>query len=493
MSVRVCIPVCVATAAALPVAYAQAAAQADIVEIRLDGFAPAEWPRVTALLPQLLAQRTRPVILTRRIREQGGLSDSFDAAQARIFWPDAARRLDADYVDWEADILTTGLPLTPAPPFIASYHNFTRTPDNLAQIYRQLADTGADICKIAVHAQDITDCVPIFRLLEHAATEKRPLIALAMGEAGWLTRILGPAHGSWLTFATLDAAHATAPGQIPAGELRQLYRLEQIHRATPLYGVIGWPVGHSLSPRLHNTALAAHGLEGVYMPLAVRDLEAFLRRLVRPATREVDLRWRGFSVTAPHKQTVMPLLDGITPEARAIGAVNTIEVRTDAALYGHNTDAVGFIAPLQEAVGDLRAARCLILGAGGAARCAVWALRNAGAHVTVAARQETQARQLAQDLDAQSQRLTNAAFTGYDVVVNATPLGTRGAQEHATPARAAQLRGVKLAYDLVYNPSVTRFLEEAETAGCQTLGGGPMLAGQAAAQFKLWTGYDMAH
>jgi 3-dehydroquinate dehydratase/shikimate dehydrogenase len=481
MPARICIPVCVSRADELAPACERATPFADWLEIRLDYLPESD---IAPALRQL-KQSPRPLILTRRIREQGGHDPQFGAADAHKFWRDMAPQIPPGALcDVEGEWLSASEspPLPPAS-VIASHHDFDGAPDNLDEIYERLAATGAAVLKIAVTARDITDCLPVFRLLERARRENRSLIALAMSEAGVVTRVLGPAWGSFLTFAALDDAQRTAPGQLRADELRGLYRVDDITHATPVYGLLGWPVGHSLSPTMHNKALAACGLEGVYLPLAARDAGEFMRQMARG----FDWNLRGLSVTAPHKQTVIPHLDWLSPAARDIGAVNTIVFADDGQLRGHNTDAEGFLTPLRAALGDVKGAHCAVLGAGGAARAVVWALRGAGAEVTILARDEGKARVLADEFGVASGALTDEALTGFEVVVNATPLGTRGALENETPAVAAQLRGVRLAYDLVYNPPQTPFLREARAAGCQTLGGLPMLVHQAAAQFRLWT------
>jgi 3-dehydroquinate dehydratase/shikimate dehydrogenase len=485
---KICIPVTVRHAGTLPAACRQAAQLADVIELRLDYLPPGEMEAALALIKEIQPQLAVPLIVTNRTRSQGGHS-THDTAQAPAFWRKVAARQLAASFDLEGDWLRgeTETPW-PAASVVASHHDFSGAPDSLEEIYQYLAATGAGTLKIAVTARDITDCLPVFRILERAVREERPLIALAMGMPGLITRILGPAFGSFLTFAALDATQATAPGQLLATELRELYRIDQITRETPVYGLLGWPVGHSLSPAMHNTALTEAGLQGVYLPLAARDLNGFMRRLARPESRAWDWNLCGLSVTAPHKVAILKYLDGLAPEAAAIGAANTV-CFDGAKLFGHNTDAEGFITPLRELYGDLRDARCAALGAGGAARCAVWALRQAGADVTVLARDAGKARRLAGDFSAKAGGL-GAALSGFDIVVNATPLGTKGAQENSTPAVAAQLSGVGLAYDLVYNPPLTPFLREAQAADCKVLGGLPMLIRQAAAQFRLWTGHE---
>ena len=252
---------------------------------------------------------------------------------------------------------------------------------------------------------------------------------------------------------------------------------------------MGLPVGHSISPWMHNAAFEAMAINAVYLPFEVRDVKGFIKRMIHPRTRELDWNFRGLSVTAPHKSAVMDQLDWIDPAAEGIGAVNTIVVE-DGGLHGYNTDARGLIKPLAQKFGELRGARCAVLGAGGAARAALWGLSQEGAELTVFARNTTKAEVLAEKFDATLGTSGEAGFDGFDVVINTTPLGTVGEFEAETPATAHQLRGARLAYDLVYNPTETLFLREAKEAGCETLGGLSMLIAQAAEQFRLWTGAD---
>jgi shikimate dehydrogenase len=185
----------------------------------------------------------------------------------------------------------------------------------------------------------------------------------------------------------------------------------------------------------------------------------------------------------------MSFLDWIDPRAKETGAVNTILIKGEE-LHGYNTDAEGFITPLRRKFGSLRGARCAIVGAGGGARAALWALRNEGAQVALFVRDPDKARVVSEEFKIDPQLMSGESFAGFDIVVNATPIGTRGIREHETVAKADQFRGVRLAYDLVYNPLETRFLHEAQAAGCETLGGIEMLLAQAVEQFKLWIGKD---
>ena len=216
---------------------------------------------------------------------------------------------------------------------------------------------------------------------------------------------------------------ATAPGQVNARKLRSLYNIDNITRETMICGLVGVPVMHSVSPHIHNAAFAAEKLDGVYLPFEVRDVKTFFKRMVHPATRELDWNLRGLSITAPHKQTVMECLDWIAPEAKEIGAVNTVVVENDR-LLGYNTDAAGLIEPLLKLTGSLDEQKSAIIGAGGAARAAVWALQKAGATVTLFARDVDKVQALADLCKVSCERLDAASFSDYDLVINATPLGS---------------------------------------------------------------------
>jgi 3-dehydroquinate dehydratase/shikimate dehydrogenase len=496
---RVCIPVCCARASELAAAVARAAQHADIVELRLDCL---DATQLAALLDgralaALVKSCARPLILTFRPSEQGG-ARALDLATRRDFWTRTLSRLPRDtkhqlFADIELDLLSAHpselREAARACEIICSHHDFEGVPRDIEEIYERMTRTPAHVFKIAALAGDITDCLALLRLLERARRDGRELIAIAMGEAGTLTRILAPSRGAFLTYAALDETRATAPGQLRAGELRSLYRIDSLNEQTEITGLVGRPVAHSLSPHMHNAAFSACRLNGVYLPFEVRDLDDFMRRMAHPRSREWDWRLRGLSVTAPHKSAVMRHLDWIEPAARDIGAVNTI-VCEGATLKGYNTDAAAALAPL-EGVLQLSGARVAVIGAGGAARAVLWSLREHGAHsTTVFARDIERARPTAQRFDAHVAALNGARFDGFDLVVNTTPLGTRGERERETPARAPQLRGARVVYDLVYNPPETLLLNEARAAGCRTFGGLPMLVAQAARQFKLWTGQD---
>ena len=485
----ICVSICEQTIEAIQQACVRATDLGDLVEVRLDCLDLFQSGETFHDLESLLQNIAHPVIVTYRPAEQGG-QHQLDAKSRLVFW--LFKRPNAEFFDIEFDIATPPSLLQFGKDMdwsrvICSYHNFKGVPPNLFHIYERMLSSPARILKFAVQANDATDCIPVLQLLERGIKEGREMIAIAMGTAGVATRILGPSRGAFLTYAALEDETATAPGQISARELREVYRLERIDQQTQIYGLTGLPVSHSVSPQMHNIAFDAVGINAVYVPFEVRDLEAFIRRMVHPRTREIDWNMRGLSVTAPHKTAVMDHLDWIEPAAQEIGAVNTILVAGNM-LQGYNTDATGFIKPLTQKLGQLRDVRCAVIGSGGAAGAAVWGLTQEGAKATVVARDAKKAELLAAKFGATSDSLEGAVFAGIDVVINATPLGTLGQFESETPATAHQLRGARLAYDLVYNPSLTKFLREAREAGCETLEGLSMLVAQAAEQFRLWTG-----
>ena len=472
---RICVAVCERTVDALESAAIRASEWADVVELRLDCLTESEgFERVSAVLDSV----PRPVILTLRPSEQGGHRE-LDHEARETFWKNAPR---TEWWDIESDLTVE----RDSSNIIISHHDFAGVPKDLTRIYEQLAATPARVVKIAVQGIDIVDCVPIFQLLDRARIEGRDLIAIAMGNAGLATRVLGPSRGAFLTYAALEEESATAPGQITAQKLRSVYRIEEIDRDTMICGLVGLPVMHSVSPHIHNAAFRSAGINGVYLPLEVRDVKEFFARMVHPQTRELDWNLRGLSVTAPHKSAVLEHLDWIDPEADEIGAVNTIVIDDDK-LRGFNTDAAGFIDPLLKTFDSLTDLRAAVIGAGGAARAATWALLKHNSTVTLFARDATKARALGQLFDVSYDSLSSASFADYDVVINATPLGS-GELIDQTPALAEQLRGVRCVYDLIYNPIETRLLKEASKAGCKTLPGLEMLVAQAKNQFELWTG-----
>lgn len=484
----VCISICESDWSSASQAVWEAAKNDALIEIRLDCLTPELLQNLEAL-HELLTICTRPTIITYRAPAEGGRSDAGFETRLR-FWREQGLKLPANFVDLELDIaeqLSREAAAVDWARVICSYHNHSALPADLNQILERLAATPARVLKVAVSLNDAVQCLPVFDLMDQAQRFGREVIAIGMGAAGVATRILGPARGAFLTYGSLGRERETAAGQASIEELTNVYRVDKLKRDTLITGLVGNPVSHSISPHIHNAAFASLGTNAVYLPFEVHDLKAFFRRMVHPRTREIDWRIRGLSITAPHKTAVLAEVDWIETGAREIGAVNTVVIDEDR-LCGYNTDASAFIAPLKSRFGSLRNARVAIIGAGGAASAALHSLKQEKALVTVFARDLGKAKEVAERWATQFGELRGAAFAEFDVVINATPLGTIGPREFETPAIAEQLRGARLAYELVYNPRATQFLREAEAADCETLDGLPMLLAQAAQQFQLWTG-----
>lgn len=452
---------------------------ADILELRMD-YAP------EADLAALIEKRRKPVIVTCRPEREGGQFKGEESARLAVL--QRAIDLGADYVDVELDSVAK-LRRGSRTRMIVSRHDFQRVPENLPELHRELVAAGADVAKIACMATSILDNLRIFRLLQ---STKHPTIALCMGEAGTISRILGRKYGVFLTFGSVARGKESAPGQVGAAQLRDMYRYKQIGRATAVYGVIANPVGHSMSPAIHNAAFAALNMDAVYLPLKVEcDPAEFVR-----AFRELGVL--GYSVTIPHKEGVMAALDELSPLAKRIGAVNTIVYRK-AKLHGTNTDVPAAIGALEEAVAGgkkavaemerspLAGRRVLLLGAGGAARAVAHGLIEKGADVTVSNRTHDRAVALAGEVGCRALEVSALASAAVDVVVNTTSVGMYP-NVHATPLPKEALRKGMVVFDAVYNPMETRLLREAREAGCRTVGGIRWFVSQAALQFELWTG-----
>jgi 3-dehydroquinate dehydratase/shikimate dehydrogenase len=307
-----------------------------------------------------------------------------------------------------------------------------------------------------------------------------------MGEPGLMTRVLGPAFGSFLTYGALGPGKESAPGQPSCDELINAYRVHRISRSTSITGIIGSPVAHSASPAMHNRAFAELGLDFVYLPIQVEDLAEFFYRFVRPATRELDWNLRGLSVTIPHKSKVIPLLDEVNESASKVGAVNTV-VTNQGRLIGYNTDVRGAMEPLEK-ICALKGESCGVIGAGGAARAVIHGLRERGARVRVFARDLQAAHSISESFGVAVSPIESLESSDVRVVINATPAGMRGHSEGSSPAPIEALLGRLIVYDLVYNPLETQLLIDARAAGCRTVSGLDMLLAQAALQFELWTG-----
>ncbi len=361
---------------------------------------------------------------------------------------------------------------SPGRRIIVSFHNFRRTPRRLSSFVRAARKQGVDCVKIAAQAKTIADSLRLLRL----AKGRQDVIAVPMGEVGLPARILALREGSALAYAPVDTP--TAPGQVSLQEMKYLYRTHELTRRTRVYGVIGDPIGHSLSPLLHNTGFLERKLDAVYLPFLVKDLRDFLK-----AVPEFGVR--GFSVTLPHKQAILRHLKECDPLAADIGAVNTVIVRGDGSLYGCNTDYVGVLRALESRM-RLAGSRVLVFGAGGSARAVAFALARAGSVVAICARREKQARRLARAVGGEVVSRPALRSEFFDAILNTTPVGMH---PHAriSPLSAREVN-CRIVMDLIYRPEKTRLLRLAARRGCETVSGVEMFLAQGFAQWEIWTG-----
>ena len=436
---------------------------ADMVELRLD---TVKDPSAAAAL----ADRRKPVIITCRPKSEGGHFSGSEEERRSIL--SEALALGAEFVDLEwngtcADLLER----TGGRGVILSHHDFSGMPTDIRARAESMLSSGAEVVKLAVAANRLRDCLT---LREIGQKTRMPMSLIAMGEAGLASRVLAGWMGSCWTYC----GDGVAPGQISAREMQDEYRFSRIGERTAIYGVLGKPVSHSVSPAMHNAAFRAAGLDAVYLPLEAADFADFT-----VFAEEAGIA--GVSVTAPFKVRAFERADECDPVSRRVQSVNTLR-RDGTRWLGLNTDVTGFLTPLRSAM-QLPGMRATILGAGGAARSLSVALGSAGVSVTIAARRFEQAQEVA--------TLTSAATAAWppdprswDLLVNATPLGTAPrADQSPLPDDYRFPRG-GVVYDLVYNPPITTLLLAAGRAGCRTIGGLDMLVAQAQAQFEWWTG-----
>jgi len=359
---------------------------------------------------------------------------------------------------------------------LVSFHDFTRT-KSLDQAARRIEAFEPDFVKVVSTARTLADNLTVLRLIENLSLRAQ-VVGIAMGEEGLVSRILGPRAGATFTFASSGDGVETAPGQVTAHTLVDLYRIEQLDQATRIFGVAGNPIGHSLSPLMHNTAFRRESVNAIMLPLKVKSLDDLLT-----LTRELPLS--GVAVTMPLKQEVLPHLANMDPLTGRIGACNTLRMGADGKLYGFNTDVAGVVRPLEKRM-RLKGARILVLGAGGAARAAVFGLVEQGAEVFVANRTHETAVALARKAKAKAIKHELLARNSFDVIINTTPCGMAGVHQ-ALPLKENELNA-RLVFDMVYNPLETPLLKLARSRGLHVISGLEMFVQQGARQFEIWTG-----
>jgi 3-dehydroquinate dehydratase / shikimate dehydrogenase len=456
-------------------------ARADAVEFRVD-FLPA-LPAESELAEMIVSAGDMETIVTCRPLREGGRCGAPDAD--RLAMLTAALAAGATWVDVELD---TAPKLRPTPErTILSHHDFDRCPPDLDAIAARLQDAPAAVAKIAFAPAGPHEAL---RALDVLRSATKPTIALAMGEAGVLTRLAARKFGAFGTFAALDRGSESAPGQPTVDQLRNLYRWDAVTPDTPLLGVVGCPVEHSMSPAIHNAAMDAAGCDGLYVPLRVEPGWEAFAAWMDAVDQRPWLNWRGLSVTIPHKENALRYVgeDACDPLAVRIGAVNTVTYGDNVGLRGDNTDYAAAIDALCEAMNisreQLAGRSVAVLGAGGAARALVAALTHYDAEVTVANRTIARAEALAREFGAAAAPLELDAVAHAEVLINCTPLGMHPKVD-ASPIPAIP-RGARVVFDTIYNPVRTKLLQLADAAGATTVTGVAMFVGQGAEQFERW-------
>jgi len=471
---RICAVVAASAAAEMAKLVRSALQQTSTVELRLD------WLSSDAERAQFLRwlRKCRPhnatFLATCRRREGGGkLGGGVDR---ELYWLIQAREAGCQWCDLEVETLHKlpgqSVREYPVPPRVMlSAHDFERTPD-LPRSVNLPAHGEVDAVKIAAEARTIQDSVRLLRL----ARKSKNFVAVPMGEVGLPARILALREGSALAYAPV--AESTAPGQVCLDEMKNLYRAHALTPRTRVYGVIGDPVGHSLSPLLHNTGFVARRIDAVYLPFLVHDLRDFLAAVP-------ELGVCGFSVTHPHKQAILKYLKDCDPLAAEIGAVNTVVVRRNGSLYGGNTDSLGLLRALEKKL-RIKGSRILVFGAGGAARAAVFALTRSGATVAICARREKAAREFARAFGAEALPRAALRTESFDAILNATPVGMHP-HDGVSPLAPSELN-CRLVMDMINRPQRTQLLKIAAQKGIATVPGIEMLIAQGVAQWEVWFG-----
>jgi 3-dehydroquinate dehydratase/shikimate dehydrogenase len=453
----------------------EAEAGESFLEFRLDYLDHPE--RGAEAISTFLEQFPECIVLAtcRRHQNAGRFNGSIDE-QIRIL--EAAVRSGAEAVDVEIETAESAPEklnsLRGRARLVVSYHNYDATPQ-LEAVLNRLTRIPADAYKLVTTARKPSDDGRVLALAR--GYPKVPLIVLAMGEMGFPTRVLAPAFGCLYTYAAPMTAEGTAAGQVSARQLRHLYRAEKLGRGAKIYGVIADPVRHSISPVIHNRAFQSRRMDAVYLPFLVTPPQ--LRDFFQMAER---LPIAGFSVTIPHKQKIIRYLDFVDPLARRIGAVNTVW-RKAGKWRGTNTDAPGVTEPLSRQL-RLRNASVLIVGNGGAARGAAFALAEAGAKLSVVGRNPDRVRALAKACDAEALMREQLECRHFDALVHATPLGMF---PHNNECYFNGSIPADVVFDMVYNPFETVLIRRAQEQGKTVIRGLQMFIEQAVRQFEIWT------
>jgi 3-dehydroquinate dehydratase/shikimate dehydrogenase len=479
-------------------------AGADILELRTDYLEDLNVELVRELVTDVKSSGDKklPVIVTCRDKQQGGAIDY--PQKLRVDVLTVALKAGADFIDFEyenfhsiecQERIRLALSQSSKGRLILSTHNFETKFDNVGKLYRNILN----ICPVAIPkliyvANHINDCFDAFDLLHQTSSER---IIFCMGAGGLISRILARKLGSFLTFASIDELNATAPGQLTIKELEELYRYDCIDAGTMLYGVIADPVGHSLSPAIHNSCFGDRQMNKLYLPLLVEGGRSEFDTFLHQALMRKWLNFRGFSVTIPHKQNALAYVRAsrgyVEPIAQKIGAANTLLVGPDGKLEAYNTDYAGALdaitAGMKISAAKLSGLRVAVVGAGGVSRAIVAGLTDAGAEITIYNRTVEKAQKLAAEFNCQFAPLDELKNVDAKLLINCTSIGMHPNVEE-TPIQKEFLKRGMVVFDTVYNPAETLLLKEAKKKRIKIIDGVSMFVNQAMAQFKLFTGTE---
>ena len=480
---KVCVAIQARTPTEMMDCAGKALADSRFLEFRLDSL-----PRPSAILTEmknfLASRRDVIAIATCRRKDNGGSFSGSLSAELDVLLK--AAQSGCQIVDLEVESAEEAKPSqlekfreglrAAGTALLVSFHDFART-RGLEQAANRIAAFEPDYVKVVSTAHVLADNLAVLQLIEDRSRSAH-VVGIAMGEEGLVSRVLSVREGASFTFASLGDGLETAPGQVNARTLLDLYRLEHIDAATRVFGVAGNPIAHSLSPLMHNAAFRREHVNAVMLPLKVRALNDLL-------TLVLELPISGLSVTMPLKQEILPHLANMDPLTAKIGACNTVRVGADGKLYGFNTDVQGVIRPLEKRL-RLKGARVAVLGAGGAARAAVFGLVDQGAEVVIINRTHEHAVALARAARAKALKHEQLSKHRFDVLINSTPCGMAG-NKQPLPLKEDELNA-RLVFDMVYNPLETPLLKLAAARGIPVIGGLEMFVQQGARQFEIWTG-----
>lgn len=431
-------------------------------ELRLDCF-----PRIDK--EEIRALCTIPVIFTLRKASQGGQFKGSE--KERLALIEDLLTLKPDYVDLESDVDPAFIKKIahnyPETKILLSYHNFTSTPEDLPKLLKEMQNPYVYAYKIATMANSSLDSLRMLAFVRKHASQR--ICGICMGEKGKLTRILGPVFGSFLGYAPPESGGETAPGQLCVSDLEKIYHYSSLNPSTALYGLIGDPVDKSIGYLTHNAVMRHYKWNAVYLSIQVKkeELPAFFK-LAKTCG------FSGLSVTMPHKEELFSILDRFDPEARKMGAVNTIHF-SQGELIGYNTDGAGTLDAI-ESRAPVKGKKVVLLGAGGASRAIAYEAIKRGAKLLILNRTKERALTLAKELGCRGGGFEE--IEDYDVIINGTP--------DEMPIDSAHLIPHTIAMEIKTVPKMTRFLQEAQKKKCRLVYGYELFLFQALGQFRIW-------